>query len=649
MTALAGHRRMPAGSPSARGWLGRLWSGHLPPPVLQASLFVFLVCTCVLGLTSWRIQRAYDLQLQMGQATAANLARTLADQAHATVHIAATIVSGAVERLETEGTDAPQRQRMHRVLARFLAETPSLAELSAFAADGSILATALDSRPMGNVADREYFAFHRDHRDIQVRVGGLIRNWSDGRWTFTVSRRFNNPDGSFGGVVVALIDCDTLARFYRSFDIGNGAITIMNEDATLLVRQPAFGSAVGQNYEHSPLMQAYRESGPVGLLQSNSILDGVSRISSFRKVDDYPLVIFASLSRGDLLKPWRADAFVSLVVALAMSAILTVVGLRLASEFNLQTRKDMAIRRSERQYRLLADYSTDIITHLGLDGRRLYVSPACERMLGYHPVELVGGLLQDTTHPEDCPRLAANVAEILSTGRAPPVTYRVRRKDGIYLPVEMQGQKLDDEQGFIVALRDISARRRVEDLLHQANNHLQRQVMLDGLTSIPNRRCFDLTLQKEFRRNARSQTPLGALMLDVDHFKAFNDRYGHQAGDACLQSVAEIISKQLRRPADFAARYGGEEFVVLLPDTDEAGAQAIAHRIRAAVEAEGITHGGSAFGVVTVSIGVGVVRPQSGENAEAGLVSAADAALYRAKINGRNGVHADEPPRLVTV
>ena len=264
-------------------------------------------------------------------------------------------------------------------------------------------------------------------------------------------------------------------------------------------------------------------------------------------------------------------------------------------------------------------------------------------MLGYLPSELIGKHPRDTIHPEDWPTVEAHRAEILKVDHAEPISYRVRRKDGVYLWVETRGRKLAGNQGVVVTVRDISSRKRVEGLLHEANNHLQRQVMLDGLTGIPNRRCFDLTFEKEYRRSARSQTPLGVLMIDVDFFKKYNDLYGHPAGDACLRAVTEAVEQQLRRPADFAARYGGEEFVTLLPDTDVDGALVMAERIRSAIELLGIKHDGNRGSVVTVSIGVAVGWPQRGESRERKVLQAADSALYRAKQLGRNQVSLPKP------
>lgn len=181
--------------------------------------------------------------------------------------------------------------------------------------------------------------------------------------------------------------------------------------------------------------------------------------------------------------------------------------------------------------------------------------------------------------------------------------------------------------------------------LDSANRELTRLSAVDGLTGIANRRQFDEALSREWRRCLREREPLALLMVDVDFFKQYNDGYGHQEGDECLKVVAETLRVKLRRPADIVARYGGEEFAAILPDTGLEGAMLVAEAMRSAVQALGLPHEGSAFGVVTVSIGVAAFVPQLAEGMPR-LLSAADWALYEAKRQGRNGVQATDPAYL---
>ena len=168
--------------------------------------------------------------------------------------------------------------------------------------------------------------------------------------------------------------------------------------------------------------------------------------------------------------------------------------------------------------------------------------------------------------------------------------------------------------------------------------HLSNLAIHDGLTGIYNRRYFDETLAREWKRTMREKAPLSLIMLDIDYFKKYNDTYGHQAGDECLRQVATTISGALRRPADMAARYGGEEFVVVLPNLKLEDSAKFGETIRAKIEALKMEHKQSdANPFITVSLGIASVVPSSISSYEE-LVGAADKALYSAKNKGRNRV-----------
>ncbi|MEW6706934.1 MAG: diguanylate cyclase [Pseudomonadota bacterium] len=174
--------------------------------------------------------------------------------------------------------------------------------------------------------------------------------------------------------------------------------------------------------------------------------------------------------------------------------------------------------------------------------------------------------------------------------------------------------------------------------LEQANHRLEALSATDGLTGLANRRRFDEAWEAEWQRAARQGLPLSVAMLDVDHFKAYNDALGHQAGDSCLQRVAQVLRTATQRSGELAARYGGEEFVVILPGLGGGDAGVLADRIRQIVQELGIAHPqGGAAGVVTVSVGVAAGVPRPGAPTRE-LVEAADAALYEAKRTGRNRV-----------
>ncbi|HEX7707237.1 MAG TPA: diguanylate cyclase [Thermoanaerobaculia bacterium] len=173
--------------------------------------------------------------------------------------------------------------------------------------------------------------------------------------------------------------------------------------------------------------------------------------------------------------------------------------------------------------------------------------------------------------------------------------------------------------------------------LESANRELELLASADGLTGLANRRAFDERLDSEWRRAAREGTPLSLLMLDVDLFKALNDRYGHATGDGVLRAIAEVLAGLARRAADLPARYGGEEFAVVLPQCGQEAAAAFAETIRDSVERLAISHEASPTGVLSISIGVATMVPGLGDHPTA-LIEAADSALYEAKRAGRNRV-----------
>lgn len=173
--------------------------------------------------------------------------------------------------------------------------------------------------------------------------------------------------------------------------------------------------------------------------------------------------------------------------------------------------------------------------------------------------------------------------------------------------------------------------------LDVANQELVRLSARDGLTGIANRRLFDEYIAREWRRARRNSTSMALLMCDVDHFKAYNDSYGHQAGDDCLRRVAEAIQHCMERAADIAARYGGEEFAVILPETQIGGAVFMAEKIRHAIHALHIPHAASSLGQITLSIGIAAFSPGENDEPER-LIETADRALYHAKHDGRDRV-----------
>ncbi|MDD5250327.1 MAG: diguanylate cyclase [Rhodocyclaceae bacterium] len=285
-------------------------------------------------------------------------------------------------------------------------------------------------------------------------------------------------------------------------------------------------------------------------------------------------------------------------------------------------------------FALLGDDYDILVATRGADGIELAAAQSPDLIL-------LDVVMPDLNGYEVCTRIKADArtADI-------PIIFVTARDDE---DDEAHGLSLGAIDYLAKPLRPAIVRARIKNHidLKRSRDLLQRLTTLDPLTGIDNRRRFDACLATEWGRAAREAHVLSLVMIDVDHFKRFNDRYGHAVGDLCLTAIAAALQGALLRPADVVARFGGEEFACVLPGTDLAGAAQLAERMRAAVEALSISHDGVAIAErVTISLGVAAAMPQSDAQARR-LLEAADGALYEAKLAGRNCICIQQaaPPR----
>lgn len=302
---------------------------------------------------------------------------------------------------------------------------------------------------------------------------------------------------------------------------------------------------------------------------------------------------------------------------------------------------DNGLSGPEPDFRTIAENSSDIIVDVGPDRRATYVSPSCTRLLGWLPEELIGRGPEFFILPQYVAAIEENMVA-LANGKQDEgiLVMQVRAKNGQLHWMEAKARIVRDTKTgqmnrVIVAMRDINDRKQFEE-------QMAALALTDGLTGVLNRRAFDEALAREWAHTVQTSGQMSLLLLDIDHFKDFNDTYGHQAGDDCLRVVAAAIRNSLGRSTDLLARYGGEEFAVILPDADASVAVEIAGRIRQAISDMKIPHlkSQTGSGKVTASIGVATALSRSGGTIRMpeGLLLAADTALYKAKRNGRNRV-----------
>ncbi|WP_160107436.1 sensor domain-containing diguanylate cyclase [Pseudomonas izuensis] len=490
--------------------------------VRSAVTLLGAVCLSMALIVSWEVWSSRQYHLHDKEVAMSNLAQTLASQAQATIKQADTLLFSLVDRLENDGIEGDRLHRLQRLLSAQRNELSQIHGLFVYDQTGQWVANSNGAEVgVANNSDREYFIYHRDHPDRGPHIGPSIKSRSSGEWIMTVSRRINHPDGSFAGVALATIYLSHFLELYDSIDMGkNGVINLIADDASIVVRRPFNEADIGTSLAKSPLFTQLLPNGSAGTATIKSIIDGVERVVGYRRVEGYPLIVFAALNKDEVLAGWRKESMLSAAI---VSLLLGFLG-----------------------------------------------------VLGYRLIKLM--------------------------------------KQQNLIQVELLGS---------------------QERLLELNRNLELLALEDALTGLANRRQFDLFIQAETGRARRNLTGLALVMIDVDHFKAFNDHYGHLAGDQCLRNIAAIIIEHIKRPGDLAARFGGEEFAVVLPGTDYVGAFLVAEKIRRAVQAAGLQHNESPEGVITVSVGVCGYDPASQTRTE-DLIGAADKALYVAKASGRN-------------
>lgn len=301
-------------------------------------------------------------------------------------------------------------------------------------------------------------------------------------------------------------------------------------------------------------------------------------------------------------------------------------------------------------HRLVTENSRDIILLADLHGVPRYISEAVYPLTGWKREETMRRGFAEVAHPEDLGAVEAFVAKLRNGADAGTIEYRIRCRQGGFIWVEGSFRVVYDpltglRTGILQVVRDITERKHTEENLQAAYRALEGVAAVDALTGVANRRRFDETLAREWRRGLREQQPLSIVLLDVDLFKLYNDTYGHVRGDSCLRQIAMSALDVVTRPGDLVARYGGEEFAIVLPGTEAPGAERVAGEVCQALREHKLAHCASPFGIVTVSAGHATIIPQLGQT-PSDLVDMADRALYEAKRKGRNLVYGNHAAAL---
>jgi PAS domain S-box-containing protein len=325
---------------------------------LKTRIVGFILLSCLL-LVGFDVQHVWDERsraIEKAQHETANLARSLAQNAEDTIAAADASIVGLVQRVEFEGAAPEKLQELRKIMAMRTIAHPALADLIICDDAGHRLASALSASPMDRcVGDREYIQYHRAHRDHEMHLGPPVRGGLPGTWIIPVSRRFDHPDGSFAGVVVAAIDMAHFQDLYGTFEIGReGSILLALTDGTLLVRRPFLESKIGSSMLSGPLFRKYLPSHATGIgtAEIESAMDGVTRLMSYRRSGHYPLVVAATLAEDEVLADWRRESWKDLIGAMALAGTIAFFGLRLAAQIEKRHQVERALLAEAEQLRI---------------------------------------------------------------------------------------------------------------------------------------------------------------------------------------------------------------------------------------------------------------------------------------------------------
>lgn len=512
--------------------------------------------------------------------------------------------------------------------------------------DGLLVASSRPENIGSNYSHVDYFQTTR--RQPNSRALHVSAPYQDSfvPYAITITRATLGPRGEFQGLVYATLDSDyfqsVMASVLYAPDMWD---TTTHGDGLVFLSVPQRDDLKGTNLAQTgSFFTLHKTSGKTTTVFTGKIFkNNEPQILAMHTIQpaslsmDKPLIVAVGREQAAVFSAWKKAAlaygglyvFISLVFLLGFYAYQ-----RRQRQFDQkEAHATAALRLSEENHRLIVENTVDLVVKLDADGNRIYANPAFLKLYGIDEQAMEGQQSWNAAVYDDR-HLAHNYVQQL---RMAPYTatcnLRSNTVEGVRY-VHWAGQALLDDSGevngFISIGRDVT--QQMQDL-----NQLKEQARKDQLTSLANRRHFMHMASIEFARSQRYKHPLSLLALDIDHFKAINDTYGHQAGDIVLQKFSQIV-QEVMRTVDIVGRTGGEEFAVLLPETGPDAAVKAAQRLLDAISNSQVELNANTTVAFTASIGVATLTDDT--NTLGVLLSRADAALYEAKHLGRNRVVA---------
>ncbi|SFR57584.1 diguanylate cyclase (GGDEF) domain-containing protein [Marinobacter daqiaonensis] len=637
---------MPPQSAALQALLALALLGHLvhrlkkPPgkaPGLVLGSYGLMVVICILGWAHFNHEESVAVRKDAEQ-LAANLSRVLEEHVYRSFDPIDLVFGEVARQARTSGlgsiTESREEWRNLRATAESL---PQVSALIILDAQGDFrLFSRQFPPPGGNYSHRDYFEAHK--AGATRHLGELVAAGTSGKPIFTYSRRLDDSDGNFAGVVLASLEIGYFQAFYRSLDLGPGAaVGLFRRDGELLMRAPLLPDIAEQDLTRHPIYTSLIHQSPAGTFVGYSPYDGEQKLAYYLASDSLPFVINTVMGMNSVIMPFERRFVQStgvLALVLALMATMMLVQLRALERTALSYDR---VRQSQRFAQGVLDSVSPAIAIVSPTGEIISVNAAWRRF-GQE-----NGASDSTSHIgqnylSTCQGAEGDHAEgadLVAEGLSAVITGTSKEFEHVYPCPGPGGERwyrmkvlpMSDGSGRVVVSHESVTE------LKQAEAALKTAANTDQLTGLNNRRAVIEQAESHIANARRHHHPLSLLMIDCDHFKKVNDTFGHAGGDEVLRRLAGII-RETCRTGDIFGRLGGEEFVAVLPYTTGDGAKILAERLRQAVEHASVTHDGDVI-IFTVSVGVATLKTEMDITE---VMKEADQALYHAKANGRNRV-----------
>jgi diguanylate cyclase (GGDEF)-like protein/PAS domain S-box-containing protein len=603
------------------------------------------------ALLGYKLMREHEVALSLARVQTQTFANVLEEHARQTFRRVASHLQQANQQLgDLHDTIDGDSALLQRQLTELLPADRLIRSFMVLDRKGNVLLTtqALDAGADRQRAKRDYFAPHINGADRDLVFGTPEQDRLDGNWMLPVSRRITRSDGTWTGVLVAMVQPGYFQSFYDSIDrSGHRFVSLYLTSGYAAVSSPLDPAIMGRNWMTAPLFLEHMPGWPTGTIEEPATGSAVDNIYSYRVLNDYPVVISYGVETASVLEAWHATAWRYGLLLLLGWAALAAAGVVTTRYDNRRRAAERTLADSQERYRALIEYSpVGIAVHK--DDSFAYVNPAVVKMLGYDSAEdLLKVRVTDVIHPDFRPKVAERVRQRLSGEPLPESKLELKflHRDGHAIDAETDGSVIPYEGGnaIQVCIVDTTMRK-------AAAEEIEQLAYYDPLTRLPNRRLLLDRLRQAVVASARHGRHGAVLFLDLDHFKTLNDTQGHDAGDALLLQVAQRL-KSVVRECDTVARLGGDEFVVLLEDLS---AQALEAAEQTQTIGEKILHAlnqayqlGSHAHHSTASIGAVLFKNQ--QISVEDLLKQTDMAMYAAKTSGRNMVRFFDPQMQASI